>query len=418
MSANGRENVDEAFRLSDKYQNVKRELHRHLIQVIEENNIPVEQWSRARLHEFVAQHIAQYVMNKRLPVNRRETARLADDAMDELAGYGPIQPLVDDDSIDDILVNGKSDIFIERSGRLERAAVRFMDDAHVMRIIQRILAPLGRRIDESTPMVDARLPDGSRVNAVIPPVALDGPSISIRKFRKTPLTAEELIETGSLSREVVEFLKQKVESRTSLLVMGGTGSGKTTLLNILSQYIPIGERIVTVEDAAELRLEHNHVVRLETRPPNLEGNGEIAARDLVRNALRMRPDRIILGEIRGEEVLDMLQAMNTGHEGSMATLHANNPRDAIRRLELLASFAGFTAGSKVLRQQIASALDLLVHVSRRSDGRRRLLSVMELVEQGDNLVLRELFRYEPETDSIRDTRSERQRVHIDGSEAA
>jgi pilus assembly protein CpaF len=394
-----------AFRLSEQYQGLKTRLHRHLLQVIDERNLGIEHWPRQKLAEFVREQVKRYVFEQKLAVNQREAEMLAADALDELIGFGPIQSLVDDPSVDDIIVNGPGRVFVERSGRLENVSLRFVDDAHVLRVIQRILAPLGRRIDESSPMVDARLPDGSRVNAIIPPIALDGPCISIRKFRKQPLSAEDLLGFGTVSAPMLAFLRERVERRSNLLILGGTGSGKTTLLNLLSQWIPDRERVITIEDAAELRLEHSHVVRLETRPPNLEGENQVTARDLVRNALRMRPDRIIVGEIRGHEVLDMLQAMNTGHDGSMTTLHANNPRDAIHRLVLLAGFAGFSGSEVTLLQQIASALQLLVHVSRLPSGERRVLSVAQVegVSNG-NLQLRELFGYDIAAGRHRDLR--------------
>ncbi|MGH8453700.1 MAG: CpaF family protein [Nevskiales bacterium] len=394
-----------AFRLSEQYQGLKTRLHRHLLQVIDERNLGIEQWTRAKLAEFVRDQVKRYVFEQKLAVNQREAEMLAADALDELVGFGPIQSLVDDPSIDDIIVNGPERVFVERRGRLESVSLRFVDDSHVLRVIQRILAPLGRRIDESNPMVDARLPDGSRVNAIIPPVALDGPCISIRKFRKTPLSADDLLKLGTVSAPMLEFLRERVQQRTNLLILGGTGSGKTTLLNLLSQWVPGAERVITIEDAAELRLENDHVVRLETRPPNLEGHNQVTARDLMRNALRMRPDRIIVGEIRGDEVLDMLQAMNTGHDGSMTTLHANNPRDAIHRLALLAGFAGFSGSEMTLLQQIASALQLLVHVSRLASGERRILSVAAVEGvAGNTLQLRELFAYDADSRLHRDLR--------------
>ncbi len=383
------------FRLSEQYQQLKNNFHRHLIQQIEERNLDVDQWDAAKFDRFVTEQMRRYVVEQRLPVNQKESETLARDTRDELMGFGPIQSLVDDDSVNDIVVNGPNNIFVEREGRLFSAPVRFFNDAHVVRVIQRILAPIGRRVDESTPMVDARLQDGSRVNAIIPPIALDGPCLSIRKFRKQPLSADDLLRYGTISREALEYLRQRVETRTNLIVVGGTGSGKTTFLNLLSQWIPQGERVVTVEDAAELRLQHGHVVRLETRPPNLEGERAVTARDLVRNALRMRPDRIIVGEVRGNEVLDMLQAMNTGHDGSMTTLHANSTRDAIHRLELLAGFAGYTGSENTFRGQVASAIQLLVQVSRLRGGERRVMSITEVhgVRDGE-LQLRDRFRYD------------------------
>lgn len=388
------------FRLSDQYLQLKSRLHRHLISQIEERDLQIADWPASKLRQFVDEQVRRYVVEQRLPVNTREASGLAQDVEDELIGFGPLQPLVDDESIADIVVNGPNKVFVERDGKLSSAPVRFADNAHVTRIVQRILAPIGRRIDESNPMVDARLPDGSRVNAIIPPVALDGPCVSIRKFRRDPLNADDLIRYGSVSREILDFLSQAVAGRRSLIVVGGTGSGKTTFLNLLSQWIPHAERVITIEDAAELRLENEHVVRLETRPANLEGHGEVSARDLVRNALRMRPDRIVLGEVRGDEVLDMLQAMNTGHEGSMTTLHANNPRDALHRLELLAGFAGFNGDERTLGRQIGSALDLLVQLVRLPDGRRRLTEVCELRMEDDQLTTVPLFRHVLDSDTF------------------
>ncbi|WP_029918951.1 CpaF family protein [Nevskia soli] len=388
----------ERFRLSDQYQTLKSSVHRHLIVQIEERNLDIYTWPADRLDRFVAEQVKRFVIDERLPVSQRETEALVADARNELMGYGPIQQLIEDDSVNDIVVNGPQNIFIERAGKLYSAPVRFNDDNHVIRVIQRILAPLGRRVDESTPMVDARLPDGSRVNAIIPPIALDGPCLSIRKFRKIPLTADDMLKMGTITAVELEYLRKRVEGRTNLIVVGGTGSGKTTFLNLLSQWIPQGERIVTVEDAAELRLQHGHVVRLETRPPNLEGQRAVSARDLVRNALRMRPDRIIVGEVRGDEVLDMLQAMNTGHDGSMTTLHANSVRDAMHRIELLAGFAGYTGGETTLRGQIAAAIHLMVQVSRLPSGQRKVLSITEVLGlQGRELVMRDLFRYEADS---------------------
>jgi pilus assembly protein CpaF len=388
----------ERFRLSDQYQALKSNVHRHLITQIDERNLDIYSWPAEKLERFVADQVKRFVVDERLPVNQRETEALVRDARNELMGYGPIQSLVEDDTVNDIVVNGPYNVFVERAGKLYSVPVRFNDNNHVIRVIQRILAPLGRRVDESTPMVDARMPDGSRVNAIIPPIALDGPCLSIRKFRKSPLGADDLLRMGSITEAELEYLHKRVENRTNLIVVGGTGSGKTTFLNLLSQWIPQGERIVTVEDAAELRLQHGHVVRLETRPPNLEGQRAVTARDLVRNALRMRPDRIIVGEVRGDEVLDMLQAMNTGHDGSMTTLHANNVRDAMHRIELLAGFAGYTGGETTLRGQIAAAIQLMVQVSRLPSGQRRVISITEVQGlQGRELVMRDLFRYEADS---------------------
>ena len=394
------------FRLSDQYQTLKDNLHRFLITQIEERNLDVSSWDDDKLDRYVKEQVRRYVVDNRLPVNAKESDALAADARHELTGFGPIQHLVDDATVNDIVVNGPNAVFVERNGVLGSAPVRFTDDAHVIRVIQRILAPIGRRVDESTPMVDARLPDGSRVNAIIPPIALNGPCLSIRKFRASPLTADDLLRYDSISQPEIDYLKARVVGRANLIVVGGTGSGKTTFLNLISQWIPDGERVITVEDAAELRLENSHVVRLETRPPNLEGQRAISARDLVRNALRMRPDRIIVGEVRGDEVLDMLQAMNTGHDGSMTTLHANATKDAISRMELLAGFAGYNGSELTFRGQIASSIHLFVHVARLANGARKLISVTEVDGLvGSELKLRDVFRYEVATGQRHDLRS-------------
>lgn len=325
----------------------------------------------------------------------RERERLVDDILHEVTGFGPLDELLADTTISDILVNNSNEVFIERRGRLERTAVSFNDDAHLMRIISKIVAATGRRVDESSPMVDARLADGSRVNAIIPPVALRGPVLSIRRFAVVPYTMQSLIDNGSLNAEMGRFIAAMVRAKINLLVIGGTGSGKTTLLNAMSSFIAPDERIITIEDAAELRLQQPHVVSLETRPPNIEGKGEITARDLVRNALRMRPDRIVVGEVRGSEVIDMLQAMNTGHEGSMTTLHANSPADSLIRLENIIGMAGINIPYKPLRQQICSAIHAIVEVERMSDGKRRVVSIQEV--EGffaDEIQLREIFRFQ------------------------
>ena len=396
---------DIKFRLTDQYQSLKTSIHRRLIELIDERSINVDEWSEQRIREFCADQVRRFVLERKLAVNQREVDMLAADAHHELVGYGPIQDLVEQDDVDDIVVNGPDNVFVERQGQLSRAAVRFVDDAHVVRVIQRILAPIGRRVDESSPMVDARLPDGSRVNAIVPPIALDGPCISIRKFRRNPLTEQDLLQFGTVSELELAYLQQRVKQRANLIVVGGTGSGKTTFLNLLSQWIGRRERIITVEDAAELRLHHDHIVRLETRPPNLEGERAVTARDLVRNALRMRPDRIIVGEVRGHEVLDMLQAMNTGHDGSMTTIHANGCRDAIARLELLAGFAGFSGSEATLRQQIVSAVDLMVHVTRLPSGERRVRSITEVGDLHDGeSELRDLFRYDTDEQVHQDLR--------------
>ena len=390
--------------VSRQYVEHKARLHRALIARLETDNLRIDDWTAAQLRRWISTEIQAEVTRERLAVNSSEMRQLVDDVQDELIGFGPLQDLIDDPTVDDIVVNGPHRVFVERRGKLEQTAAVFVDDEHVLRIIRRILAPIGRRIDESTPMVDARLPDGSRVNAVTAPVALDGPCISIRKFRAKPLLVDELIRLGTLDQNCADFLQEAVAGRRSMIVVGGTGTGKTTVLNMLSRWISTSERVITVEDAAELRLEHPHVVRMETRPPNLEGDGEITARDLVRNALRMRPDRIVLGEVRSDEVLDMLQAMNTGHEGSMTTLHANSPQDAIHRLELLAGFAGFAGDTANLHRQIASAIDLLVQLVRLPSGARRLAEVAQITHSKGELVLTPLLRHNPDTQRFEDLR--------------
>ncbi|MEN8720538.1 MAG: CpaF family protein [Oceanococcaceae bacterium] len=390
---------------SRQYLEHKARLHRALIARLEADGLSIDDWTESRLRQWISSEIQGAVARERLAVNSSEIRQLAEDVYHELVGFGPLQSLIDDPGVDDVVVNGPHRVFVERDGKLEEANARFANDDHVLRIIRRILAPIGRRIDESTPMVDARLPDGSRVNAVIPPIALDGPSISIRKFRAQPLKVDDLVRYGSLSRELATFLQEAVAKRTSMIVVGGTGTGKTTILNMLSRWISTRERVITIEDAAELRLEHPHVVRLETRPPNLEGDGEITARDLVRNALRMRPDRIVLGEVRSDEVLDMLQAMNTGHEGSMTTLHANSTRDAIHRIELLAGFAGYQGDTRNLHRQIASAVQMLVQLQRLPSGARRVAGVSAIRLENDTLHLDEVFRFNTERGCHEDLRA-------------
>jgi len=342
-----------------------------------------------RLTAFCATEFAHLFENARIT--------LVDEAMAELFGFGPIQPLLDDPTVTEVMVNGPHRVYVERKGRSVRTNVRFNDDDHVRRIIDRIVIPLGRRVDADNPLVDARMPDGSRVNAVIAPVAIDGPSITIRKFGKQALTVEDLVRFGSMTQSLADFFKACVVSRLNIIVTGGTGSGKTTLLNVLSSFIPDEERIVTIEDAAELRLAQDHVVRLETKKPNRDGSGGVTIRDLVRNALRMRPERIVVGECRGGEALDMLQAMNTGHDGSLTTLHANAPRDAISRIETMALMGGIDFPIKVVREQMASAIQLIVHQARMRDGSRRITYVTELAGmEGDKVILQEIFRFQEE----------------------
>jgi len=337
-----------------------------------------------------------------------ETLRLKlfRDILDDLVGFGPIQYLIDDPEISEIMVNNPNSVYIERKGKLVETKVKFKNDDHIQQIIEKIISPLGRRVDYESPMVDARLPDGSRVNAVIPPVAIDGPVLTIRKFRKTRFTTDQLVELGTLTKTMADFLQACVMGRLNIIVSGGTGSGKTTLLNVLSRFIPEVERVVTIEDSAELRLDQIHVVRMEARPPDLDGRGQVTIRDMVRNSLRMRPDRIIVGECRGGEALDMLQAMNTGHDGSLTTLHANSPRDALSRLETMVLMAGMELPLKVIRQQIASAIDLIVHESRLKNGPRKITAISEVAGmEGDTIVMSDIFKYEqtgvsPEGDPI------------------
>jgi pilus assembly protein CpaF len=337
----------------------------------------------------------QVLAEENIVLSRPERHRLFEQIAAEILGFGPLQPLLEDETITEVMVNGAKNIYIERAGKISRVPVSFESDDHVMRIIDRIVAPLGRRIDESSPYVDARLPDGSRVNAVIPPISLVGPAITIRKFFKNPITIEQLIQFGSLSAESLQFLKACVEARLNVVISGGTGSGKTTLLNILSQFIPGDERIVTIENAAELQLRQEHVVTLESRPANIEGKGEVTIRQLVVNALRMRPDRIIVGEIRDDAALDMLQAMNTGHDGSMTTAHSNSPRDTLSRIETMALMAGLELPSRAIREQISSAIDLVVHQERMRDGTRKVVNITEVSGmEGDVITMTDIFQFE------------------------
>jgi pilus assembly protein CpaF len=374
----------------DKY---KTDIHRTLIARLDLEKLSGVEPKRAR--EVVAHQITSIIAEQGVPLSLEEQDKIHSDLLDEVFGLGPIEALLRDPKISDILINGKDNVFVERGGKLQRVDTRFRDDRHLLQIIDRIVSRVGRRVDESSPMVDARLPDGSRVNAIIPPLALDGPSMSIRRFGTGPVAANQLVELKSISAEMMLVLESAARARLSILISGGTGAGKTTMLNILSRNIPQSERVITIEDAAELQLAQENLVRLETRPPNIEGEGAIRQRQLLINCLRMRPDRIILGEVRGDEAFDMLQAMNTGHEGSMATIHANTPRDALTRLESMVAMSGLTLSEKSVRRQIASALDIVVQVSRLSDGTRKVTSVSEITGMEENIItMQEIFTFE------------------------
>jgi pilus assembly protein CpaF len=381
----------------DNYQELKLAIHRRIVDEMsdqEQQFLASNNHSRAEVEELISSYCQRVLDDNPMNVPRGERARIVADICDEILGLGPIEPLLKDDSITEVMINGPKKIFVERKGKLQLTNVQFHDDAHLMTIIERIVSPLGRRIDESSPLVDARLADGSRVNAIVPPLSLIGPCVTIRKFSKNPLSIDNLVGFGSLSEEMAEFLQACVKARLNIMVSGGTGSGKTTTLNVLSSFIPDDERIVTIEDAAELRLQQQHVVTLESRPANLEGRGAITIRDLVRNALRMRPDRIIVGEVRSGEALDMLQAMNTGHDGSLTTGHANSPRDILSRLETMVMMAGMDLPVRAIREQIASALDLIIQQSRIQDGSRKITYITEVQKmEGDTIVLQDLFTY-------------------------
>jgi pilus assembly protein CpaF len=370
----------------------KLKLHNRIID--EFNLALLEKLSPDALRREVFAYVSNYLRAERISLNQKELDSFTSEVLAEMTGFGPIEPLLKDPTVSDILINTHELCFVERFGKLERANIRFKDEAHLLRIINKIVSGIGRRVDESSPMVDARLPDGSRVNVAIRPVSVDGPLVSIRKFAEQPFSIDRLIEIGTLSAAMADTLRAAVQGRVSLIVSGGTGTGKTTLLNALSNYIPDEERLITIEDAAELQLQQLHVGRLETRPPNLEGKGEIRQRDLVKNALRMRPDRIIIGECRGEEAFDMLQAMNTGHEGSMTTIHANSPRDALKRLEQMVAMAGIGLPIPSIRSQIASAIALIVQLQRLPDGRRKLIGISEIRDVEDDAIqMDEIFRF-------------------------
>jgi pilus assembly protein CpaF len=380
---------------ASEYVELKARLHERLVKEMDPNGL--SGLTRDEIDRRVRPLIGRAMEEETLHLSPRHRQQIADDILDEVTGYGPIQPLLEDPTINEVMVNGPRQVYVERFGKIELTDRLFLDNAHVMRVIDRIVAPLGRRIDESSPMVDARLPDGSRVNAIIPPLAIKGPTVTIRKFAKVPYKVEDLINFGTFTEGMAEFLHACVQGRLNVMVSGGTGSGKTTTLNVLSSFIPTTERIVTIEDAAELQLQQPHVVTLESRPPNLEGKGEVAIRQLVRNSLRMRPDRIIVGECRGGEALDMLQAMNTGHDGSLSTAHTNSPRDTISRLETMTLMAGTELPAKAIREQIASALDLIVHQSRLRDGSRKVTHITEVQGmEGEVVVLQDIFVFQQE----------------------
>ncbi|HLE26890.1 MAG TPA: CpaF family protein, partial [Anaerolineales bacterium] len=349
----------------------------------------------AQMRQMIETFFGQVLAEENLIYMRADRQRLLEWVISDILGYGPLEPLLEDDSITEVMVNGPNAVYIERAGQLEKTEVVFENDDHLMRIIDRIVSPIGRRVDEASPMVDARLPTGFRVNATIPPLTLDGPALTIRKFARTPYTAQDLIANGTMNSGLVTFLRGCVEARVNIILSGGTGSGKTTLLNVVSAFIPSRERIVTIEDTAELQLKQEHIVRMETRPPNIEGKGEVPIRRLVINALRMRPDRIVVGEVRGGEALDMLQAMNTGHDGSLTTVHSNSPRDTLRRIETMVLMAGMELPLKAIREQVASAINLVVHMERLRDGTRKVTQVAEVQGmEGDNIVMQDIFAFE------------------------
>jgi pilus assembly protein CpaF len=374
------------------YQQLKMNIHQTIIERVELDKL--QRLTPEQVKRELAQLVERIVDEDKVPMNELERKQLVQDVQDEMLGLGPLEPLLNDPTVSDILVNTSQHVYVERRGKLEHTDVTFYNDAHLMKVIERIVSRVGRRIDESTPMVDARLPDGSRVNAIIPPSAIDGPLVSIRRFSVHPLSVDDMLNNKSFTPAMAQLLEAIIKAKLNVLISGGTGSGKTTLLNLLSGFIPEDERIVTIEDAAELQLRQQHVLRLETRPPNIEGKGEISQRALVRNALRMRPDRVVLGEVRGGEALDMLHAMNTGHDGSMATLHANTPRDALTRLENMVAMAGLTMPVKAMRQQIASAISVVVQASRLTDGRRKLMSIQEITGmEGEVINMQEIFTF-------------------------
>ncbi|MCL6546179.1 MAG: CpaF family protein [Bryobacteraceae bacterium] len=374
------------------FERLKSDLHRILISKLDLERLSTINGMEAR--QAVVTLIQEILASERILLNSEERERLQEGLLNEVFGLGPLEPFLKDPTISDILVNRKDQAYIERGGVLEKVDLRFRDDQHLLQIIDRIVGQVGRRVDEASPMVDARLPDGSRVNAIIPPLALDGPALSIRRFGTAPITAQKMLELKTLTPEMLDVLSAAVRARISIMISGGTGAGKTTFLNMLSSFIPSSERLITIEDAAELQLQQENVVRLETRPPNVEGKGAIYQRQLLINSLRMRPDRIIIGEVRGDEAFDMLQAMNTGHEGSMTTIHANSCRDALARLESMVAMAGFNIPERAIRQQIASAIGLVVQIARLSDGSRRVVSISEITGIDEDVIcMQEIFTF-------------------------
>ena len=382
----------------DEYQQLKLEIHRRIVDemdLAQQRQLTSGEQDRKEVEGIIGEYCNNVLEENPFAVPRADRQDIVSDVLDEILGLGPIEPLLKDESVTEIMINGPRHVFVERMGKLQNTSVQFQDEAHLMNIVERIVAPLGRRIDESSPLVDARLPDGSRVNIIIPPLALSGPCITIRKFARQALSIENLIGFGSLDEEMAMFLRACIKARLNIIVSGGTGSGKTTMLNVVSSFIPSDERIVTIEDAAELRLLQEHVVTLESRPANIEGKGQITIRDLVCNALRMRPDRIIVGEVRSGEALDMLQAMNTGHDGSLTTAHANSPRDVLSRLETMVLMAGMDLPVRAIREQICSAVDLIVQQSRMRDGSRKITYITEVQNmEGNVIILQDLFRFE------------------------
>jgi pilus assembly protein CpaF len=378
---------------SNAYHEVKRKIHGRLVE--EANLAALDTLSADEIKTEIEQVVDYYLRDEKALLNDEERAHIIDEILDELTGLGPLEPFFKDPSVSDVLVNTYKDIYVERFGLIEKTKSRFVDDTHLRNIIDRIISRVGRRIDESSPMVDARLPDGSRVNAIIPPLAIDGPMLSIRRFATTPLMMENLIQYKALTPEIAQLLEGCVKAKLNIMISGGTGAGKTTLLNILSANIPMNERIITIEDSAELQLQQPHVVRLETRPPSIEGSGHVTSRDLVRNSLRMRPDRIVVGEVRGAEAFDMLQAMNTGHDGSLTTIHSNSPRDSLTRLESMILMTGVNLPEKAMRFMISSAMDLVIQAARMTDGSRKITSIAEVVGmEGDVITLQEIFTFE------------------------